>query len=253
MRVRSRTQRPSQDAVWRARVDLAAALRFANRLGYSEGICNHFSVVVPGNPSQFLLNPQGLHWSEVRASDLIVVDTRGNLVEGKYEAEPTAFYIHSRIHLSNPEARCVLHTHMPYATALCCLEGGKLEWANQNALRFYGRTAYDADYNGEALDEAEGDRMAAAFAAKNTVLFLANHGVIVSGVEVALTFDDLYFLERACTHQVLAQSTGLPLRIVPAAICEKVVRQLDGSSEQARLHFEAVKRILEREDPEYAT
>ncbi|HXN21713.1 MAG TPA: aldolase [Candidatus Dormibacteraeota bacterium] len=243
----------SQDAIWQKRVDLAAALRFAHRLGFSEGICNHFSVVVPGSPNRFLLNPRGLHWSEIRASDLIVVDSSGRLIEGKYEAEPTAFYIHSRIHASKPEAKCVLHTHMPYATALCCTEGEGLAWVHQNSLRFYGRTAYDANYNGQALDKAEGNRISAALQGKNTIVFLSHHGVIVTGTAVDVAFDDLYYLERACMHQVLAQSTGLPLRIVPPAVCEKFSSQVDEIVEQARLHFEAVKRILNREEPEYAT
>jgi ribulose-5-phosphate 4-epimerase/fuculose-1-phosphate aldolase len=248
-------QIPERDAVaWQARVDLAAALRFAHRLGLSEGICNHFSAEAPGSPEMFLLNPRGLHWSEIRASDLIVVDSSGKLVEGNYKAEPTAFYIHSRIHRSKPEAKCVLHTHMPYATALCCTEGGKLEYCSQNALRFYGRTAYDPYYNGEALDESEGDRIASAFQGGNSILFLAHHGVIVTGRFIGQTFDDLYYLERACMHQVLAQSTGLPLRIIPRAVCDNFAEQTNQEAfEQGRLHFEAIKRILDREEPEYAT
>jgi ribulose-5-phosphate 4-epimerase/fuculose-1-phosphate aldolase len=240
-------------AVWQARLDLAAALRFAQRLGFSEGICNHFSVAVPGNPDFFLLNPQGMHWSEITASDLIVVDANGNLVEGRHKAEPTAFYIHSRIHRAKPNANCVLHTHMPYATALCCVEGGKLEWCSQNALRFYARTAYDPAYNGAALDEGEGDRIATALQGQNNILFLAHHGVIVTGSSIGQAFDDLYYLERACMNQVLAQSTGLPLRVIPKTVCEKFIEQLEEVPEQAQLHFDAIKRILDREAPEYAT
>ena len=240
-------------AAWQARVDLAAALRFAHRLGFSEGICNHFSAEVPGDPDLFLLNPQGLHWSEIRASDLLVVDAQGNLVEGKYKAEPTAFYIHSRIHGSKPTAKCVLHTHMPYATALCCVEGGRLEWCNQNALRFYGRTAYDLEYNGAALDASEGDRIASALQGRNSILFMAHHGVIVTANTIGQAFDDLYYLERACLHQVLAQSTGLPLRIIDKSICEKFTEQIEEVAEQGQLHFDAIKRILDRESPEYAT
>lgn len=234
------------------RVDLAAALRFAQRLGFSEGICNHFSAAVPGREGLFLLNPQGLHWSEIKAGDLIVVDSDGNLVEGRYKAEPTAFYIHSRVHRARPDAHCVLHTHMPYATALCCVEGGRLEWCSQNALRFYGRTAYDSEYNGAALDESEGDRIAAALQGRNSILFMAHHGVIVTAKTIGQAFDDLYYLERACMNQVLAQSTGLPLRIVPQSVCERFMEQMEEVPEQAELHFEAIKRILDRESPEYA-
>ena len=139
------------DSLFQAKLDLLAALRWAEREGLSEGICNHFSVLVPGTTDRFLLNPQGLHWSELTISDLLIVDAAGNLVEGKHEAEPTAFFIHSRIHLSKPSAKCVMHTHMPYATALCCSQRGRVEWCSQNALRYYGRIGYDDCYNGLAL------------------------------------------------------------------------------------------------------
>ena len=199
------------EAIRQARIDLTAILRWADRLGLSEGICNHFSLVVPGTTDRFLLNPQGLHWSELRTSDLLVVDPDGNVIEGKWKVEPTAFFIHSQIHLGNPSARCVLHTHMPYATALCAIDGGRLEWISQNALRFYERVAYEEAYNGLALDEAEGQRLRDKLA-DGKVVFLANHGVIVTGPDVATAFDDLYYLERACMVQVLAHSTGLPLK-----------------------------------------
>ena len=239
------------DAVRRARVDLAAALRWAARLGLHEGVCNHFSLAVPGRDDRFLLNPEGLHWSEVTASDLIVVDVGGTRVEGRHEAEPTAFFIHSRIHRARADARCVLHTHMPYATALTCTAGGRLAWASQNALRFHGRVAYDGTYNGVALDAAEGDRMAAAFADAD-ILFLANHGVIVAGPDVARAFDDLYYLERAAMHQVLAESTGRPLKIVPDEVCRRTARQIAAERRQTNLHFAALKRILAAEAPDYA-
>jgi ribulose-5-phosphate 4-epimerase/fuculose-1-phosphate aldolase len=250
---RAEVAKSSEDAVWQARVDLAAALRYADRLGFSEGVCNHFSAVVPGNPDHFLLNPQGLHWSEVRASDIIIVDGDGTVVEGNHEAEVSAFYIHSRIHMSRPDAKCVLHTHMPYATALCCVEGGQLEWCSQNALRYYGRTAYDLQYNGVVLGEEEGERIASAFRGDNSVLFLGNHGVIVARESIARAFDHLYYLERACMHQVLAQSTGLPLRIIDADVCQRTAEQIDGEVQQADLHFEAIKRILARDQPDYAS
>lgn len=238
------------DPIIQARVDLTAALRWADRLGLSEGVCNHFSLQVPGQADRFLLNPQGVHWSEMRAADLIVVDAAGNLIEGDYPAEPTAFFIHSRIHRSRPTAKCVLHTHMPYATSLCCVEGGQLRWCSQNSLHFYQRVAYDNQYNGLALDEAEGDRMCAKLA-EHEVLFLANHGVIVTGADVACAFDDLYYLERACMIQVLAQSTGQPLKTVPEEICRQTCEQMQSERQQSYLHLEAIKRILAREAPDF--
>lgn len=235
-----------------ARIELAAALRWADRVGLSEGICNHFSLLVPGTTDQFLLNPQGIHWSEMTAGDLIIVDPEGNLIEGRHRAEPTAFFIHSRLHVSKPSARCVLHTHMPYATALCCAEGARVEWSSQGALRYYGRIAYDEQYRGLALNTAEGDLIGQALGDAD-ILFLANHGVIVTADDVALAFDDLYYLERVCMHQVLAQSTGLPLKIIPEAICRSVQQQIEVETrEQSYLFLKAIIRILMRESPEFA-
>ena len=231
-----------------ARIDLTAALRWASRLGFGEGVCNHFSMEVPGAEGRFLINPQGLHWSEVTPADLVVVDAYGRKISGRHNVEPTAFFIHGCIHRGKHAAKCVLHTHMPYATALTVVQGGRLEWASQNSLKFYDRVAYDDAYNGLALDEAEGDRMCAQLAGAD-VLFLANHGVIVTGATMHDAFDDLYYLERACMLQVQAMSTGRPLRIVPHEIAAHTGRQMAEESQQAALHFTALKRLLDRDEP----
>jgi ribulose-5-phosphate 4-epimerase/fuculose-1-phosphate aldolase len=231
-----------------ARVDLAAALRWASRLGYGEGVCNHFSVALPGSADRFLINPQGLHWSEVTPGDLVVVDAHGRKITGRHDVEPTAFFIHGCIHRGKPAARCVLHTHMPYATALTVIENGRLEWASQNSLKFYDRVAYDDDYNGLALDETEGDRMCARLGHAD-VLFLANHGVIVTGGNVASAFDDLYYLERACMLQVMGMGTGRALKRVRETVAQTTGRQMAEESAQAGLHFESIKRMLDRDEP----
>lgn len=233
-----------------AKIDLSAALRWADRLGLGEGVCNHFSFQVPGKTDQFLLNPQGLQWSELRTNDLIIVDAGGNRIEGKWQAEPTAFFIHSRIHQSRPSAKCVLHTHMPYATALSCVIGGQLEWVSQNALRFYERVVYDDQYNGLAVDDAEGQRICDKLA-NGDILFLTNHGIIVTGPDIATAFDDLYYLERACMHQVLAQSTGMRLKKIPDDICRRTLEQFEAERQQSYLHLESIKRVLSNESPEY--
>lgn len=237
-----------QYSLAQARLDLTAALRWAARLGLNEGICNHFSLVAPGWPDCFLVNPQGLHWSEITPNDLVLVDVEGTVIEGRHQVEATAFHIHGRIHSGKPTAKCVLHTHMPYATALAIADGGRLEWASQNALRFYGRVAYDECYNGLVLDGEEGDRICAQLENAD-VLFMANHGVIVTGESVAQAFDELYYLERACQVQVLAQSTGKPLRIVPDHIAAHTGKQIVSDKVQPRLHLEALKRLLDRDEP----
>ena len=234
-----------------ARIDLAAAFRLAVRLDLHEGVCNHFSVMLPDG-RRFLLNRYGLHWSEVSASNLLALDAEGRLLEGVGDYEKTAFWIHSRIHVAHPHAACVLHTHMPYATALTLLEDGRLEMIEQNALRFHGDIAYDDTYNGLVVDEAEGDRLAHVLGGKR-VLFLANHGVIVVGASVAEAFDALYYLERACRLQVLARMMGGKRRPVRADVVERTCRMLrEDAPKYAGAHFEALKRILEREEPAYS-
>lgn len=234
------------------RVELAAALRAACRTGLHEGVCNHFSLALTDDGGEFLVNPQGLHWSELRASDLVRVRGDGTVLSGNGPVEDSAFYIHGRIHAARPDARCVMHTHMPYATALTSVEGGRLEPVTQNALRFTGAVAYDDDYGGLALDASEGDRLAAALGGRR-ILFMANHGVTVVGEEVGLAFDDLYYLERACQNQVLAMSTGRPLKRVSEDEIERTRVEIERSGpEQARLHFRAVKRLLDRDEPDYA-
>src|SRR5919108_2896779 len=232
------------------RVDLAAAFRLAVRLDLHEGVCNHFSVMLPDG-KRFLLNRYGLHWSEVSASNLLTLDAEGNILEGEGEYEKTAFYIHSRIHLAHPRARCVLHTHMPYATALTLIENGRLEMVEQNALRFHDDIAYDDTYNGLVVDDAEGDRLAHVLGTKR-VMFLANHGVIVVGPTVAEAFDALYYLERACRLQVLARSALGKLRPVrPEVVRQAYKMMLADAPKYAGAHFEALKRILAREEPAY--
>ena len=229
------------------RIDLAAALRSASRMGLGEGICNHFSVEVPGRPGHFLINPQGLHWSEVTPADLVTVNAQGQKVAGRHEVEPTAFFIHGAAHRSKPEAKCVMHTHMPFATALTVVQGGRVEPVSQVALKFYGRTAYDEHYNGLALDDAEGERIVAGLKSAD-VLFLANHGILVTGPAIDVAFDDLYYLERACMLQVLGMGTGKPLRMVPEKIARETAGQMTDDT-QARLHFIALKRLLDRDEP----
>jgi ribulose-5-phosphate 4-epimerase/fuculose-1-phosphate aldolase len=243
------------------RVDLAAAFRLAVRLDLHEGVCNHFSAMLdagvdgsgktPRN-ARFLLNSYGLHWSEVTASNLVALDGDGRVIEGSGEIEKTAFHIHSRIHLANPRARCVLHTHMPYATALTLLEGGRLEMVEQNALRFHDDIAYDDTYNGLVVDPGEGDRLARVLGTKR-VMFLASHGVIVVGPTVAEAFDALYYLERAARLQVLARATGLPFRKVRPEVARDACRMmLADAPKYASAHFTALKRILDREEPSYS-
>ena len=230
-------------AVAALRRDLSLALRAAAHHGLGEGICNHFSVALPGQDGLFLLNPRGLMWEEVQADDIVLVDAHGRKLAGRHEVEPTAMYIHAAIHRIAGK-HCVLHTHMPYATALTLTDARAPDTTlSQNAMRFHGRLAVDAAYNGLALDSAEGERIAHAMGGAD-IAFLGNHGVVVCGERIDYAYDDLYFLERACEAQVLAQASGRPLAPTAPGMAAKVAAQMQSERLQATLFFEALRRRL---------
>lgn len=242
------TSTPSQalfdsPAVAALRDDLALALRAAAHHGLGEGVCNHFSVALPQRPDLFLLNPRGLMWSEVQGLDIVLVDASGRALAGRHQIEPTAMFIHAAVHrIANKT--CVLHSHMPNATALTLTEDRGLDTTlSQNAMRFHGRVAIDANYNGLALDVTEGERIADAMQGAD-VVFLGNHGVLVCGERIDYAYDDLYYLERACAVQVIAQSTGRPLRPVDPAIAARVALEANGERLQSELFFAALRRTL---------
>ena len=230
-------------AISRLRADLALALRAAAHHGLSEGVCNHFSVELPDASGRFLLNPQGLLWSEIGADDIVLVDAHGTVLAGRHPVESTAMFIHAAVHRICRQA-CVLHTHMPYATALTLTQARALDTTlSQNAMRFHGRVAVDAHYNGLALDAREGERIAHAMQGAD-VAFLGNHGVVVCGQRMDYAYDDLYYLERACMAQVLAQSTGMPLVPVAPDVAALVAQQSVSERLQGELFFEALRRTL---------
>ncbi len=235
-----------------ARIDLAAALRWAARLGYQQGVCNHFSFLLPGSDNLFLVNPEGLFWSEIRASDLLVCDLDGQIVEGNGTVETTAFCLHAPIHRRNKKARAVLHCHTPYTTALCLIEDAKVEPVNIAGLQFYGHIAYDESCQGGALSPEEGDREAAILGDKN-ILMMRNHGPIVVGSTVASAFDRLYYLEEVCQRQLLAMSSNRPLKKLDHSIAEGLADEVALFEAYSEKHLAAIKRVLDREAADYAT
>jgi ribulose-5-phosphate 4-epimerase/fuculose-1-phosphate aldolase len=240
------------DALWQARVDLTAAYRLAALHGLSEGICNHLTLLAPGSADRFLLIPYGTHWSEVRARDLLLVDLEGRVIEGEGTAEETAFHIHAPLHRAYPRFACVMHTHMPYALALNLIDNGRILPINQNALRYLDRIVYDEGYDGLAFDAGEGERIARAMAGR-PIAMLRHHGVIVCGPSVAAAYDDLYYLERTAMAQVLAMSTGRPLKSIAPAIAARGAGQIAALSaaDSLGVHFAALKRLLDRIQPDY--
>jgi ribulose-5-phosphate 4-epimerase/fuculose-1-phosphate aldolase len=253
MAVHPQPARAGDNVIQQYRIDLAALIRLAVRFGLNEGICNHFSVMIHGRGEgdhRFLVNPYSLHWQEVRASDLILVNERGEKLEGEGNVESSAFWIHSRIHIAHPAAACVLHCHMPYATALTWLEDMTLEMAGQTAILFHDRIAYDPVYGGLVKGAEEGDRIARTMGDKR-VIFMASHGVTVVAPSVAEAFNDLYYLERACQAQILAMSTGRQLRVLPPALVARTREQMAADVYEVDLHFAALKRRLDVEEPDY--
>lgn len=235
------------------RIDLTVALRWAQRLDFHEAVANHFSAAVSDDGRMFLLNPRGRHWSRVRASELLLLDAEeAGTGDANPLADPSAWYLHAHIHRAVPRARAILHTHMPYTTTLACLENFEFLMSDQNACRYYKRIAYDRDYAGMALDDTEGERVASLLGDDKSVLFLGNHGVIVVGETVAEAFDELYYLEKAAKVQVLALATGRPISIIDDETAALACKQWLEYPDAAKLHFDALRDILDHDDPSYS-
>ncbi|MBS0364613.1 MAG: aldolase [Proteobacteria bacterium] len=249
MKPRTAAQEFDTPEIWRARVDLAACLRMAARLGFGEGICNHFSALVPGRKDCFMVNPLGYAFAEITASRLLICDFEGQVLAGEGTPEDTAFFIHGRLHRMHPRATAAFHTHMVNATALAMTEGAPFSWSLQSSLKFYGRIAVDPHYNGLAHDITEGDRIAAVMGGAD-IAFLRNHGVMVCGPSIAAAWDDLYFLERAAEAEVRALSTGRRMLPVSPELAKKTATQMHRDDAQmAALHLESIKRQLAGELP----
>jgi ribulose-5-phosphate 4-epimerase/fuculose-1-phosphate aldolase len=235
-----------------ARIDLAAVLRWAARLDYQTGTCNHFSFMAPGRDDLFLVNPEGHFWSEVTASSLLLCSLDGEILEGEGTVEQTAFNLHAPIHRLNPAARACFHTHMPNATALCMLQDGRLEPAVQEGMMFHDQIAYDDDYSGLALSSEEGERVGRLLKGKD-VLFMRNHGPMVTGPDIGQAFYSLYYLEQACKLQLLAMQSGRPLALVPDAVARPVMEAVHGIHAYGPVFLSAIKRVLDKEAPDYKT
>ena len=236
-----------RDSELTARQDLAAAYRLADHFGFSEGIDNHLTLSLPDENDKYLLIPYGMHWSEVTASSLLIVDSDGNKISGNGYAESSAFLIHGAVHKASKKNKCVMHTHMESALAITMLDKGRLLMADQNACRFYNNISYLDDYEGLVMDQHTANPIGNAMT-DSDILFLANHGIIVTGANVYDTWESLYYLERACRAQILALSTGRDLKLIKGQIAKKVADQIkaenQGESANSYRHFEALKRLL---------
>ena len=236
------------------RVDLAAAFRWFARLGMHESVANHFSVAVSDDGARFLINPRGRHFSRIAARDLLLVDAHDAATLDRPDApDPTAWYLHARLHAAVPGARCIMHLHPKYATALACLQDPSMPPIDMNTARFYGRVAIDDGFSGMTLSDAEGDRAARALGSDKSVLLMANHGVMVIGASVAEAFDAMYYFERAAETLMTCYATGRALRVMSDAVARQTEGEWRGYGQLARDHLDNVKAILNAHEPEYRT
>jgi ribulose-5-phosphate 4-epimerase/fuculose-1-phosphate aldolase len=243
------------EAQYQARVDLAAAHRLAAMNGFNEGIFNHLTLEVPGSKDRYYQIPFGLHWSEIKASDFMEVGYDGELKAGEGLIERSSFCIHAPLHQTVPAARCVMHTHMPYASSLAKLKDPRILPIGQTEVGMMMCTGYDMDYTGPALDPGEGHRLCEVIG-DNRVLIMANHGALTIGETVAAAYDKLYYLERVAQSQILAMSTGRELHLLSDEVIEATIQGFKnnppyGDKPNAEHHFDALKRILDRQDEGY--
>lgn len=246
------TLRPNMDH-WQDRVDLAAAFRWAARLNLHEAVANHFSLAVNDDGTQFLMNPNQVHFSRIRASDLLLLDANDpGALEGPNAPDPTAWGLHGSLHRRCPHVRCAMHVHSIHATVLASLADSNLPPIDQNTATFFDRYVIDDQFGGLAFEE-EGERCARLLSdPKKKTLIMGNHGVMVTGETVAETFNRLYYFERAAETYIRALQTGRPLRVLPDEIAEKTAREVETYPGQAERHFAELKLILDEEGANYA-
>ena len=235
-----------------ARVDLAAALRWAAKLNLHEGVANHFSLAINDSGSRFLMNPNQRHFSRIKASELIEIDVNDpEVLTGPDAPDITAWGLHGSIHRHCGHARCVMHVHSNYATVLAALADSRLPPIDQNAAMFYNRYVIDEAYGGLALED-EGERCARLLHdPKKRVMIMGNHGLLVVGASVAETFNRLYYFERAAGTYIQALQTGRELRVLSDEVAEKTAQQLEAYPEQDERHFAELKAILDNEGSDY--
>ena len=236
---------------WAARVQLAATYRIFDHLGWTELIYNHISLRVPGEAGHYLINPFGLHYSEVCASNLVKVDLAGNVVgHSDWPINPAGITFHGAIHQTLPDAHCVMHLHTTATQAVCCLKDG-LAYTNFYAAQLYGKAAYH-DFEGITVHADEGARILKS-AEGRTVLLLRNHGPVTIGHTLPQALSLMWLVARACEIQLATQSMGEAIAIGRDVLEKCVADSLQfnpkyGAGEDS---FAALQRLVDRKDPGY--
>ena len=235
------------------RIDLAAAFRWTARLNMHEAVANHFSLAINDSGTRFLMNPNQVHFSKIKASDLLVIDANDHsTLEGPNAPDITAWGLHGAIHRHCPHARCAMHVHPIFSTVLASLADSRLQPIDQNTATFFNRYVIDESYGGLALEE-EGERCAQLLQdPKKTVMIMGNHGIMIIGKSVAETFNRMYYFERAAETYIRALQTGQKLRILSDIIAEKTAAEVDQYPEQSDKHLSELKEILDSEHSDYS-
>ncbi|WCR15386.1 class II aldolase/adducin family protein (plasmid) [Paracoccus seriniphilus] len=238
---------------WAERADLAATFRWAARLGMHEAVANHFSLAVNDRGTEFLINPNQMHFSRIKASDLLLLDADDPAaLQAPNAPDPTAWGLHAAVHRNCPHARCVMHTHSIWSTVLACLADSRLPPIDQNTATFYDRYVIDDAFGGLAFEE-EGLRCADLLSdPAKKVMIMGNHGVLVIGDSVADSWNRLFYFERAAETYIRALQTGQKLRIIPHDIAEKTAQELEEYPGQAEAHLAELRAILDEENDNYA-
>ena len=249
--------RPSDDQrsnlpFYAERIDLACAFRWTARLNMHEAVANHFSLAVDDSGSRFLMNPNQVHFSRIKASDLLLIDANDSETMNRPDApDPTAWGLHGAIHRNVPRARCVMHVHSIHATVLASLADSTLPPIDQNSAMFFNRHVVDNHYGGLAFEE-EGERCSQLLSdPKVKVMVMGNHGILVLGDSVADAFNRMFYFERAAETYIKALQTGQKLRVLSDEIAEKTAAELDNYPGQAERHLAELKAILDEQEPLY--
>jgi len=234
------------------RRDLAAAYRLFALFGMTDLVYTHLSVRVPGEGHRFLVNPYGLLFEEITASSLVLVDAAGEPAqETSWPVNPAGFVIHSALHLGAPNAHCVMHTHTLAGMAVAAQQGGLLP-LNQISTEFYDRVAIH-EYEGIAADDNLGEReRLVRDMGDKPCMILRHHGLLTVGRSVAEAFYWMYYLEQSCRIQLAAQASGVPLSLPPEDIVRRARDQMGNSPVKGWLPWQALRRKLDREQPDYA-
>lgn len=236
---------------WAARVELAACYRIFAHLSWTELIYNHITLRVPGPERHFLINPFGLHYSEVKASNLVKVDLDGNIVgPSQWGINPAGYVAHSAVHAVREDAHCIMHTHTTAGLAVACARGG-LEYTNFYSAQLHGQIAYH-DFEGVTVNTDERPRLAANLGDKHYMI-LRNHGLLAMGETVPMAFARLWTLERACQIQYATKAMGGDEIPIPPEVCERASRQTlqFDPAKGARLQFDALVRQIDAKDESY--